>query len=328
MKRKRNLIEGNIKKQLFKLALPMLFGMMGIVVFNLVDTYFLGKLGVKQLAAISFCFPVIMLINSLSMGIGVATSSLISRNIIANSHEEVKKMSSRSLLLGFIIIILFVIVGLLTIRPVFSLLGAEGVILEYINDYMEIWYFGIIFIIISMIGNNIIRATGNTFFPGMLMLSSAILNGILDPILIFGFAKIPAMGIKGAAIATVITRGISMILMLFVLIKKERLLTLYPGKIKDILITWKKVFYIAAPASLGMLITPISVGMITMILSGFGKEAVASFGVVSRIEMFALMIIASLGSVLIIFLGQNLSKNKFVRIFTALKYSLRFAIVW
>jgi Na+-driven multidrug efflux pump len=113
----KNLIEGNIIRQLYDLTWPMLLGMMGMVIFNLVDTYFVGKLGVQELAAMSFSFPVIMFLGSLSQGIGIGTSSLISRNIIHTERKEVKMMASRAILLGMIVVLLFVIVGLLTIRP-------------------------------------------------------------------------------------------------------------------------------------------------------------------------------------------------------------------
>lgn len=327
-RRNKNLIEGNIKKQLFNLAWPMLFGMMGIVIFNLVDTYFVGKLGVQQLAAMSFSFPIVMFINSLSQGIGIGTSSLISRNIIATSRQNVKMMASRAILFGVIVVIIFAIVGILTIRPIFSALGAKQDILKYISDYMKIWYLGVPFVVIPMIGNNIVRATGDTFTPGMLMVSSGVVNVILDPLLIFGYGPFPEMGIKGAALATVIARSTSLVFILFVLVKREKLLTLYFGRLKNIFSTWKDIMHIAAPASLGMLITPISIGFITKIIAGFGKEAVAAFGVASRIEMFVLMVVASLGSVLIIFIGQNISKQKYQRILKSLNYSLKFSIIW
>lgn len=325
---KKNLTEGNIKKQLFELTWPMLLGMMGIVIFNLVDTFYVGKLGVHQLAAMSFSFPVIMVLNSLSQSIGIGTSSLIARNIIHTDKAEVKMMASRSILLGVLVVFIFVVIGVLTIRPLFSALGAKGDILEYVNDYMFVWYFGVPFVVFPMIGNNIVRATGDTFTPGMVMVASGIINAILDPFLIFGYGPFPAMGIKGAALSTVISRSTSLIVILFILIKREKLLTLHFGRFKQILSTWKDVLHIAGPTSLTLLITPVSVGLITKILARFGKEAVAAFGVASRIEMFVLMVIAALGSVLIIFLGQNISKLKFDRIFKSLHYALRFAMVW
>lgn len=324
----RNLTEGKISRQLFDLTWPMLLGMMGMVIFNLVDTYFVGKLGVQQLAAMSFTFPVVMFLNSLSLGVGIGTSSLVSRNIIHAERQAVKMMASRAILLGVLIVLIFVIVGLLTIRAVFSAMGAENEVLEYTYTYMSIWYLGVPFVVIPMIGNNIVRATGDTFTPGMLMVAIALVNVVLDAVLIFGFDPIPQMGIAGAALATVIARGIGLLFILVILVKREKLLTLYLGRIKEILSTWKDVLYIAGPAALTMLITPVSVGMITRILAGFGKEAVAAFGVASRVEMFGLMVIAALGSVLIIFSGQNLSKYRFERIFEALRITRKFSLLW
>ncbi len=327
-KERKNLVEGNIVRQLFSLTWPMLLGMMGMVIFNLVDTYFVGHLGVHQLAAMSFSFPVIMFLNSLAQGVGIGTSSLISRNVIHVERAEVRMIASRAILLGVIVVLFFVATGLLTIDPVFRALGAEDEVLGYINDYMRIWYLGVPFVVIPMIGNNIVRATGDTFTPGMLMVAIAIVNAVLDPFLIFGYGPFPEMGIKGAALATVIARGIGLIGILMILIKREKLLTLRFGKIKDIFTTWKNVLYIAGPASLTMLITPASVGVITKILAGYGKEAVAAFGVATRVEMFALMVVGSLGSVLIIFVGQNLSRKKFRRIHQALSLALKFSMIW
>jgi len=327
-KTNKNLTTGDIKKQLLRLTWPMLMGMVGMVVFHLVDTYFIGKLGVHQLAAIGFAFPVVMFINGLSQGIGIGTSSLISRNIIIEHRDNVKMMASRALLMGVIIVLIFVVAGILTIEPLFRALGATHEVLGYIKDYMWIWYLGVPFVIVPMVGNNIVRATGDTFTPGMLMVASAVINVILDPLLIFGLGPFPEMGIKGAALSTVIARGVSLSIILFVLIHREKLLTLYFGRVRDILITWKKVLYIAGPAALGMLITPLSLGFITKIIAGFGEEAVAAFGVASRVEMFVLMVIASLGSVMIIFIGQNFSKKKFSRIFKSLTYSALFSMFW
>ena len=327
-KRNKNLTEGNIPKQILGLTWPMLLGMIGMVIFNLVDTYFVSKLGTQQLAAMSFSFPVIMVIGGLSQGVGVGTVSLISRNIIHKEHSEIKIMANRAILMGVIIVMVFVIVGLLFTRLMFSLMGAEGEVLNYVEEYMFIWFLGVPFVVIPMIGNNILRATGDTFTPSMIMIVFAVLNAILDPLFIFGIGPFPQMGIRGAALATVISRGIGLIITLFILIKREKLLSLRLGNIKGILSTWKQVLYIALPVSLIGLITPVSIGFITKIIAGFGKEAVAAFGVASRIEMFALMVIMALGSVLIIFVGQNISKQKFERINKGLNFSLKFSILY
>ena len=328
MSKQRNLTEGNIRLQLTSLTWPMLLGMMGIVIFNLVDTYFVGMLGVHELAAMSFTFPVVMVLNSVSQGIGVGTSSLISRHIIHSDREDVRRMGSHALLLGFIVVTLVVIAGMLTIRPVFGAMGAEGLVLDYVEEYMRIWYLGVPFVLFPMIGNNILRATGDTFTPGMIMLASGVVNAVLDPLFIFGYASFPEMGIAGAAVATVIARGSSFVIIAYELTRKVHLVSRSIGRLREVFDTWRNIVHIAGPATLTMLIVPVSVGVITRILAGFGKEAVAAFGVATRVEMFALMVIMALGSVLVIFVGQNLSKLRYQRIAEALKLSAGFSLLW
>ena len=327
-KPRKDLLNGSVRRHLFSLTWPMLFGLMGIVVFNLVDTYFVGKLGLKELAAMSFTFPVIMFLNSISQGVGIGTSSLISRHIVHSSHDAMKMMASRALLLGLLAVCLFVVAGLFTIRPLFRALGAKGEVLEHVVGYMRIWYLGMPFVVIPMIGNNIVRATGDTFVPGMIMVVNALVNVVLDPLFIFGLGPFPKMGIGGAALATVIARAVGLVCIVFILVHREGLLTVRLGKIRNILKDWKSVLYVAGPASLTLLIVPVSMGVITRIVSDFGKEAVAAFGVASRVEMFALMVIAALGSVLIIFMGQNSSKHRYDRVHEAFVFSSKFSMVW
>jgi Na+-driven multidrug efflux pump len=162
----------------------------------------------------------------------------------------------------------------------------------------------------------------------MIMVASAVINTILDPLLIFGYGPFPELGIRGAALATVIARSVSMVIILIILIKREKIVTIHLESVKNIFKVWGKIFYIAGPATLGLLITPLSLAVITKIVSSFGAEAVAAFGVASRVEMFALMVISALGSVMIIFIGQNTSRNAFPRIFQSLRYASRFSLMW
>lgn len=306
----------------------MIFGMLGMVMFNLADTYFIGKVGVEELAAMGFTFPVVMVVSSVALGIGIGTSSLISRSVVSVSRLTVRQYSTEALLLGLSLIIVLVIVGELTITPLFRLLGASPDIIPLINDYMSIWYLGMVFVVVPMIGNNIIRATGDTFIPGMFMTISALINIILDPFLILGYGPFPALSMKGAAIATVTGRGVGLILTLFVLIKRKRLITLELPGISIVIKTWGKILYIAGPAMASVLITPLSIGIVTRIIAKFGKEAVAAFGIVSRMEMFSLIVVGALGSVMVIFAGQNWGKGRTDRLHRGLETGSLFAMVW
>jgi len=329
MKRKnKDLTEGSIPKLLAQLTWPMIFGMLGMVIFNLVDTYFVGKLGTDQLAALSFSFPVVMMVGSITMGMGIGTSALISRMIVSKDRSVVQDYSGDAINLSLLTTLIFVIAGQLTLEPLFNALGASEEMMSYIKEYMVTWYWGMIFLVVPMVGNNIIRATGDTFTPGMIMVFATVTNIILDPLLIFGYGPFPEMGLKGAALATVISRAAGMVLSLYILIVRDKLLTIYIPKMKAMLQTWGKVMYVAGPAAAGLLIIPLSLGIITRMVAGYGEEAVAAFGVVSRIEMFAMMIINALASVMTIFSGQNWGKEKVGRIRESLRVTSLFSLAW
>ena len=238
------LIEGPIGKTLTKMTIAMTFGLMGMVAFNLVDTFFVGKLGTDQLAALSFTFPVVLVVSSIALGLGFGASAVISRAIGEGDHHKVQRLTTDSLLLSVIIVICFVIIGLFTIEPLFKALGATSKIIPYIKTYMRIWYFGMPFVVVPMVGNNAIRATGDAKTPSIIMLIAVCVNTVLDPLLIFGIGPFPELGIKGAAIATVISRFTTFSVALWVLTKREKMISFDIPKISEILSSWKQVIFI------------------------------------------------------------------------------------
>ncbi|MCK5050789.1 MAG: MATE family efflux transporter [Candidatus Cloacimonetes bacterium] len=322
------LIEGPIGKTLTKMTIAMTFGLMGMVAFNLVDTFFVGKLGTDQLAALSFTFPVVLVVSSIALGLGFGASAVISRAIGEGDHHKVQRLTTDSLLLSVIIVICFVIIGLFTIEPLFKALGATSKIIPYIKTYMRIWYFGMPFVVVPMVGNNAIRATGDAKTPSIIMLIAVCVNTVLDPLLIFGIGPFPELGIKGAAIATVISRFTTFSVALWVLTKREKMISFDIPKISEILSSWKQVLFIGVPIAGARIIIPITIGIITRIVSSYGIKAVAGFGVASRIEFFSLAVIHALASVFGPFIGQNLGAKKYDRVHTAISISHRFTILW
>lgn len=322
------LIKGSVGKTLIKLTIPMTFGIVGMVAFNLVDTYFVGRLGTKELAALSFTFPVVLFVNSLALGLGIGASAIISRAIGEGDHHRVKRLTTDSLVLAMSLVTMFVVVGLFTIDPVFRLLGARGEMLDMVKQYMGIWYFGMPFVVVPMVGNNAIRATGDTKTPSAIMLVAVFCNFIMDPLLIFGIGPFPRLGIAGAAIATVISRSITFTVSLFVLYFRDKMITFVIPKLKEVFESWKRILYIGLPTAGTRIILPLAIGIITRIVSTYGKEAVAAYGVSSRIEFFALTVIVALSSVLAPFVGQNWGAGKQDRVKKAVIYSEQFSIVW
>lgn len=317
------------EKQLLKtLTIPMIFGILGLVAFNLADTYFVGRLGTTQMAALTFTFPVVLVLNSLNLGLGIGASAVISKAVGEKNHEKIKRLSSDSLTLGVTFAIIAIIIGLMTIEPVFRSLGADDSVMPYIRDYMSIWYLGVPFVVIPMIGNNIIRALGDTKTPSIVMLVAAIGNIILDPLLIFGIWFFPEMGVKGAALATVFSRSITFSVGLYVLIIREKVVTPKAVHKKTLINSWKEILFIGLPNAVARMILPIGLGIITGLISTYGHEAVAGYGIATRIEYFALAIVQALSSVIPVYVGQNFGAKKMDRIKKGLRISQRFSLLY
>ncbi len=325
---KAELTAGPIGKTLTRLTVYMIFGFFATIAFNLVDTWFVAKLGTKELAAMGFIFPVVMIIGAIAIGLGMGTSALVSRAIGEGNQAGVQRLTTDSLVLSLLVVFFFVIVGLLTIRPIFTLMGASPEILKLIRIYMLIWYPGMVFLVVPMVGNNAIRATGDMKFPSFIMMFSVFVNLGLDPLLIFGIGPFPRWGIAGAAAATVVARALTLVLMLYVLQKRHRMLTFrYPG-FPAIIQSWKAILNLSIPAAGSTLIRPLGAAIVTGIVARFGAKAVAGFGVCVRVENLALMILISLSTVLSPFVGQNLGAKLFDRVKRAIRLSQIFSLEW
>ncbi len=327
-RRRAVLTQGPIAPMLAQLTFFMMVGIVGMMAFNLIDTFFVGQLGKLELAAMSFTFPVVMVLNSLALGLGIGASSVISRAIGGGNDDEVKRLTTDSLFLSVTIVGVFVLSGYLTIGPLFRALGASEELLPLIDQYMSIWYAGVPFVVIPMVGNNAIRATGDTKTPSQIMLVAIAVNTILDPLFIFGLGPFPEMRLEGAAVATVIARAVTFLFSLAVLYRRERMITLAVPGGKALLLSWKKIMYVGVPDAATRLVMPITIGIVTRMIAVYGVGAVAAFGVASRVEIFTMSFVMALSSVIIPFVGQNRGARKPHRIATGLKYSYAFSLAW
>jgi putative MATE family efflux protein len=219
-------------------------------------------------------------------------------------------------------------VGLATINPVFTLLGATPDILPLIRQYMTIWYVGMVFVTVPMVGNNAIRASGDTKTPSLIMMTAAGINVILDPLLIFGLAGFPRLELAGAALATVIGRAITLVLSLSILHFREKMVDFSVQAIHNVRDSWKKVLYISVPSAATNVMIPLSMAVIVRMVAQFGTSAVAAVGAGTRVESFALMVIMALGASLIPFIGQNWGAGNLDRVHLAQRYSNRFTFWW
>lgn len=326
MQDKHGLLTGSIPLVLRQMTVPMTFGMIAIFFFNLVDTFFVSMLGTQALAAISFTFPVTFAINSITMGIGIGISTQIGYLMGRTNNKSASSIATHGILLAVVIISLTSVLGLVTLEPLFMTLGAKPDSLFMIHQYMSIWYCAVPLLVIPMAGNSVIRATGDTRTPAKIMILSGIINGGLDPIFIFGLGPIPALGIKGAALASAISWLGASCYAVYILVRREKLIIM-----PNLNTLWRdssKILKISIPATLSNTLIPISGALFIAVLSQYGAEAVAAFGAAQRIESILLLVLMSLTSALTPFIAQNMGANNPTRSFAGLFMGMRFAIIF
>jgi putative MATE family efflux protein len=322
------LTSGPIGWTLVRLAAPMLVGIVAMMAFNVVDTFFVARLGTIALAAMTLTFPVVMVIGTFTLGLGVGAMAVISRGIGAGDRSRIGRYTTDALTLAGSCVVVMTVAGLLTLEPLFRALGATDAMMPYVKDYMLIWYPGMVFYVVPIVGNNIIRATGDTTTPSVVMIVGVVINAVLDPLLIFGWGPVPGLGIAGAAVATVISRGITLTVALLVLRFRENLLVWpWPGAC-ELLESWKTILRTGLPVAVSNAILPIALGIVTRIVTQFGAEAVAGFGVATRIRSFSLVVIYALSTGVSPFVGQNFGAGRFDRIREAMNVARAFCLIW
>lgn len=318
----------SVLKTLFRMAVPMLAGTIAFNTYNFVDTLFISKLGTIPLAAMGFTFPVVTLLTFIAGGIGTGVTTLTSHALGRKSYKDASRIVTHGVLLVIIICTPITAIGFLTITPVFTMLGADAQTLPLISKYMSCWYAGAVFMALPMLGNGILISLGDSKAASSFMVLGAALNFILDPIMIFGFAGIPAMGMSGAALATVIAQAISTVWLAYLLVVKHKVFLIknLPGsRFYD---SCKHILKFAIPSILSMILMPVSSAVVTKLISTYGNEAVAAASAAGRVEMFSFIIPMALGMSLVPFVSQNFGGGHINRIYQARKYSMRFALLY
>lgn len=320
------LTSGPVHRHLRDMAAPMVWGLLATMSFNIVDTFFVAKLGDAPLAAMSFTFPVIMFITSIAIGLGAGTSSVVARAIGRGDQRQARRLATDAVSLTALISISCCFIGWMTIDPLFRALGASAELLPLINDYMSIWYFSAPLLMIPMVSLSALRAMGLSRVQGYLMSCAAIFNAMLDPILIFGLWGAPRLELEGAALATLITRAITLLVAFYILHRRLHMLVNPLIGFKRLIQSWGAITQVGVPAMVASVIVPLASGIVVAMVASYGHEAVAGMGVAIRIEPLALIVFYALSGVIGPFVGQNLGAGLFSRLFQAQKVVTLFCL--
>ncbi len=315
-----NLLEKeDVTKALLKLSIPMIMGMMMQVFYNLVDTYFIGRLeDPNQLAAANIAFPVFVLLMAIANTIGTGAASYISRCLGKKDYENANKTASISFMLVVIFSLIVTIFGVLFCSRIVKLLGTSDEVYNYTYEYVKIMFLGSITVIGSFTLGQIIRSEGDmkTFVRGMM--TGTILNIILDPVFIFTFN----MGIKGAAIATIIGYSVSLIYYVSCFISGKSILKINKNYMIYDKVILGEIFKIGIPGSLNQMLMGVANVVSNNIAITYGTLTVAGIGVAMKVMMIGTFIFIGFSSGTQPFIGFNYGANNLDRVKEAVKKSV------
>ncbi|MGL5949178.1 MAG: MATE family efflux transporter [Aeromonas sp.] len=325
------IVNAPIRSVLGQMTAPMVLGMVAILTFNLVDTFFIGQLGTQALAAVSLTFPVTFIVTSLMMGLGAGLSAQVGHALgqghgSAQDSDKAARLTTDGVGLAWLLVSALALLGAATITPLFHWLGATRALIALIHDYMLIWYLCVPLLVLPMVGNAAIRATGDTRTPSLIMAVAGLVNGLLDPLLIFGLGPVPAFGIGGAAMATAISWLIAMLVSFYLLREREKLLLAHFSPWATLKVHWQQLWQVALPAALSNMLTPLASTVLMAQLASFGAPVLAAYGAAARLEALLLIVMMALSSVLAPFVSQNMGAGKPERAGAALLGSMRFAL--
>ena len=324
-----NLLKSPVNHALLLMASPISLGMLSTFLFQVVDTYFVGQLGAKELAVLAFATPIYFLLASLFMGLAVGVSSLVARSLGENNQAQVQSFTTISCLITLIISGLLSIVGIITIKPLFTMLGADSGSLVLIEQYMVIIYYGLPILAFGIVAGSAVRATGNINPPEIIMGIAGVINLVFDYVLIFGVGPFDRLEIEGAAWATFISWVFIGITMPIYLAKGQLFsLKILIFKLVVISANLKEIFRLSLPAIIAQILAPITITFLTFLVAKSGSDAVAAFGIAARIEMLALVGIFAVSVAITPFISQNLGAKQSKRIDDAIVFAGKASLYW
>ena len=320
-----DLLKDNIPKLVRKLAVPAMVGTLFQTLYNVVDTFFAGKISPEALSALSKSFPIYFIIIATSIGVTVAGTSLIGNSIGEKDNKKTLNYFSHIIYYGILISIFITFLGLYFSERVFFLMGSTEEVASLGLEYTNIIYSGSFLFILVVSLNSLLHAEGDTKTYRNVLVISFLLNIILNPILIFGFLFIPAFGVKGIGIATIISQLVSFLFILFKVLKNERVRNITNEYLVPKFLFFKNIFFQSMPISVSICGYALAAAIIFTYVGQSGEYAVAGYGVGTRIEQVVLLPILGINTAIISIIAQNYGANNLVRIketyFTAIKYA-------
>ena len=309
-----NLIKDSISSLLKKIAFPASVATLFQTLFNIVDTYFAGKISSDALSALAKSFPIYFILIAASVGVTVGGTSLIANSIGEKNRENILRYFGQTIIYGIILSILVTIVGLLFASEIFALMGSTINVINLGLKYTNVIFSGSVIFISVVALNSLLHAEGDTKTFRNVLILSFFLNIILNPLFIFGYGPIPPMGMTGIGVATIICQIIAFLLLLKKIIKSKTIKNISLKYFYPNFTFLVKIFYQSAPISAALFMISIGNFIILAYISKFGEPAVAGYGSAARFEQILLLPVLGLNTAIISIVGQNFGAKEYLRV--------------
>jgi len=319
-----NLTEGGIVKPLLFLSLPIVVTNLMQTAYNLADTFWLGQYSTEALAAISFGFPMVFLLISLGMGLSVAGSVLVAQHTGAEEVRKAEYAASQTVTFAFLGSLALGLFGYPFVRPFLSFLGASPDVLPGATAYMQVVALGLPFMFGFFVFISLMRGAGDTITPMLVMFGTVVLNVVLDPFLINGWTVLanapvvgtvafPELGIQGAAIATVFSRSLAMLVGVYIMLRGTRGIQIHLKDMVPDLQYLRKILAIGIPASVEGTGRALSINALLIVVGLFSTSVVAAFGIGTRVFSVIFLPAIAVARGVETMSGQNIGADKYDR---------------
>lgn len=311
--KKNKFTEGKLINSLLSLALPIIFANILQSAYQLIDTFWLGRIGADAVAAVSLSFPLLFLVLSIGAGLTLAGTVMVARYQGAENQKMVDFSSSQSVFLIFLTSIVLAIVSYFAAGPLMKVIGAGPDIIEDSTTYFEVSSLGFVFLFIFFIFQSLMRGIGNVMLPVYIVLCTVILNAVLDPLFIYGYGPIKGYGVAGAAVASVITQAVAATIGLVILFRGKHGIKISLSSMYFNMENLKRTFNLGLPASIEQSTRALGMTFMMVIVTSFGSDIVAAYGIGARMLSFIVVPALGLGIATTSLVGQNIGALKIKR---------------
>jgi putative MATE family efflux protein len=303
----------HILNTILKLAFPIIIANVLQTMYQLVDTFWLGRLSANAVASVSLSFPILFLVVALGGGLTLAGTVIVAQHKGAGDQRMVNYASSQTIMVIFFISIILALVGYFSAETLMSLIGAGEELKDDAVVYFQVSSWGYIFMFMFFVYQSLMRGIGNVIIPMYIVLGTVILNLVLDPLFIFGYGPIQGYGVAGAAVASIFTQAISASIGLYILFKGKKGIKIHFSHMRWDFKWVKNLFALGLPASLDQSSRAAAMTAMVMLVTSFDSEIVAAYGVGARI--LSLVIVPALGLSIATtsLVGQNIGAGRLDR---------------